>query len=69
LMRTVVDASLMRQRERRTAETASLYLKMPVDDWGLLDFKQLDAIAARGYEASAERIREWWTGRQRDEQA
>jgi predicted acylesterase/phospholipase RssA/CRP-like cAMP-binding protein len=64
LMRTVVVASLMRQRERRIAETASLYLKMPVDDWGLLDFKQLDAIAARGYEASAERIREWWASHQ-----
>jgi hypothetical protein len=31
---------------------------MPVDEWGLLEFDGLDAIAARGYEASAGRVRE-----------
>jgi NTE family protein len=60
LMRSVVVASLARERERRAAETASLYLKMPVDDWRLLDFDRLDAIAARGYEASAAAIGAWW---------
>jgi len=65
LMRSVLVASLVRARSRRTAEAASLYLKMPVDEWGLLEFTALDAIAARGYEASAAPIRAWWEGRQR----
>ncbi|MGH0028242.1 MAG: patatin-like phospholipase family protein, partial [Myxococcota bacterium] len=59
LMRTVVVGSLVRERERRASDLASLYLKMPVDEWGLLEFEKLDPIAARGYEASADRIRAW----------
>jgi len=63
LMRAAVVASLAKQRERQASETASLYLKMPVGDWGLLDFNQLGAIADRGYEASAEPVRFWWRSR------
>lgn len=66
LMRSAVVASLMRERERHAAEAASLYLKMPVDEWGLLDFELIDAIAERGYEASAAPIREWWATRSAD---
>jgi predicted acylesterase/phospholipase RssA len=60
LMRSAVVASILRQRERRAAERASLYLKLPVDEWGLLEFEKLEPIAARGYEACAARVREWW---------
>jgi hypothetical protein len=40
---------------------------MPVDEWGLLDFEALDAIAERGYEASTAPIREWWDSRRAGE--
>ena len=60
LMRSVVVASLAKERERQGARAASLYLKMPVGEWGLLEFEQIDAIAARGYQASAEPVRVWW---------
>jgi predicted acylesterase/phospholipase RssA len=65
LMRSVVVGSLVRERDRRVAEQASLYLKMPVDAWGLLEFEKLDEIAARGYEASVEPVRTWAEGRRR----
>jgi predicted acylesterase/phospholipase RssA/CRP-like cAMP-binding protein len=60
LMRSALVGSIVGDRERRAAETASLYLKMPVSDWGLLEFEKLDAIAERGYAASSGPVREWW---------
>lgn len=60
LMRSALVGSIVGDRERRAAETASLYLKLPVADWGLLEFDKLDAIALRGYEVSVEPVREWW---------
>jgi lysophospholipid hydrolase len=63
LMRSVLVASLAKERERQAALAASLYLKMPVDEFGLLDFEKLDPIALRGYEASLEPIRTWWEAR------
>jgi predicted acylesterase/phospholipase RssA len=47
-------------RERRTAEQASLYLRIPVSDLRLLAFERIDAIASRGYEATREAVRTWW---------
>ena len=61
LMRSVVVGSLLDQRERRGADLASLYLKMPVEEWGLLEFDKVDPVVARGYEASADSIRTWWS--------
>lgn len=55
-------ASLVKEREREAAQAASLYLKLPLDEWGLLEFEKLDAIADRGLEASAERVRGRWRG-------
>jgi len=66
LMRAAVVSSLAKQRELQAARTASLYLKMPVDQWGLLEFEALEAIAERGYQASAEPVRSWWQGRGRE---
>ena len=63
LMRSALVGSIVGDRERRAAETASLYLKLPVADWGLLEFEKLDAIALRGHQASAGRIQEWWASR------
>jgi predicted acylesterase/phospholipase RssA/CRP-like cAMP-binding protein len=64
LMRSALVASIVSVRERRAAEGASLYLKLPVDAWGLLEFEKLDAIADRGYSASAEPVRAWWAAQQ-----
>jgi predicted acylesterase/phospholipase RssA/CRP-like cAMP-binding protein len=63
LMRSALVGSIVGDRERRAAEAASLYLKLPVSDWGLLEFEKLDAIALRGHQASAERVKEWWARR------
>ena len=60
LARSSVVASIVTDRERRTSETASLYLKIPVAEWGLLDFDALDAITERGYEASRDEVLRWW---------
>jgi lysophospholipid hydrolase len=63
LMRSALVGSIVGDRERRAAETASLYLKLPVADWGLLEFEKLDDIALRGHQASAARVKEWWASR------
>ena len=36
-----------------------LHLRLPVEEWGLLELKALDEIAARGYEASLEPLQRW----------
>ena len=59
-MRSALVGSIVGDRERRAAETASLYLKLPVADWGLLEFEKLDEIALRGHQVAAGPIRDWW---------
>jgi len=65
LTRSSLVASIHSARERRAAEAASLYLRVPVADLRLLAFERIDEIAARGYEATHERIRTWWAERPR----
>jgi predicted acylesterase/phospholipase RssA len=60
LTRSSVVASVYWARERRTADAASLYLRIPVTDFRLLDFERVDEIAQRGYEASRDQVRAWW---------
>jgi len=60
LARSSVVASMMAARERQSAATASLYLRVPVADLKLLDFERIDEIAARGYDSTHKAIREWW---------
>jgi predicted acylesterase/phospholipase RssA/CRP-like cAMP-binding protein len=60
LTRSALVASIRSARERRAAETASLYLHVPVADLRLLDFARLDEIAARGYQSTHTKIRAWW---------
>ena len=60
LTRSSVVASVYWARERRTADAASLYLRIPVADFRLLDFERVDEIAQRGYEASRDQVRAWW---------
>jgi predicted acylesterase/phospholipase RssA len=42
---------------------ADLYLELPNDDFGLMEFDALDPLALRGYERSIERLRSWYEGR------
>jgi predicted acylesterase/phospholipase RssA/CRP-like cAMP-binding protein len=60
LTRSAIVASIHWERERRTAEAASLYLHIPLADLRLLAFERIDEIAARGYESTREKIRVWW---------
>lgn len=44
---------------------ADLYLRIPVDDWKLLDFSAIGEIAQRGFEASRHKVNAWRQGPQR----
>jgi predicted acylesterase/phospholipase RssA len=63
LTRSAMVASIHSERERRVAEAASLYLRVPIADLRLLAFDRIDEIAARGYESTRERIGAWWAER------
>jgi predicted acylesterase/phospholipase RssA len=65
LTRSALVASVYWTRERRAAEAASLYLRIPVADLRLLAFERIDEIVARGYEAARGAIRAWSSGRPR----
>jgi predicted acylesterase/phospholipase RssA/CRP-like cAMP-binding protein len=62
LARSSVVASAYWTRERRTAQAASLYLRIPVADLRLMAFDRVDEIAQRGYEWTREKVRLWWGG-------
>jgi predicted acylesterase/phospholipase RssA/CRP-like cAMP-binding protein len=59
LTRSALVASVYWTRERRAAEAASLYLRVPMADLRLLAFERIDEIVARGYEAAGDAIRTW----------
>jgi predicted acylesterase/phospholipase RssA/CRP-like cAMP-binding protein len=59
LTRSALVASVYWTRERRAAEAASLYLRIPMADLRLLAFDRIDEIVARGYEATRDAIRAW----------
>jgi predicted acylesterase/phospholipase RssA len=63
LTRSALVASVYWSRERRAAEAASLYLRIPVADLRLLAFDRIDEIVARGYEAARGAIGAWSSGR------
>jgi predicted acylesterase/phospholipase RssA len=62
LARSSVAASAYWTRERKTAQAASLYLRIPVADFRLLAFDRVDEIVQRGYEWTREKVRLWWGG-------
>jgi predicted acylesterase/phospholipase RssA len=66
LTRSSVVASVYWARERRTADAASLYLRIPVADFRLLDFERVDEIAQRGYASSRDAVHAWWEQRRAD---
>jgi predicted acylesterase/phospholipase RssA len=65
LTRSALVASVYWTRERRAAEAASLYLRIPMADLRLLAFDRIDEIVARGYEATRDAIRAWSSARPR----
>jgi predicted acylesterase/phospholipase RssA/CRP-like cAMP-binding protein len=65
LTRSALVASVYWTRERRAAEAASLYLRIPMADLRLLAFDRIDEIVARGYEATRDAIRAWASARPR----
>jgi predicted acylesterase/phospholipase RssA/CRP-like cAMP-binding protein len=65
LTRSALVASVYWSRERRAAEAASLYLRIPMADLRLLAFDRIDEIVARGYEAARGAIRAWSSARPR----
>jgi predicted acylesterase/phospholipase RssA len=67
LTRSSLVASIVSLREKHTRAAASLYLKIPADDVGLLAFNAIDEIAERGYQASRDEIASWWEGCRADE--
>jgi predicted acylesterase/phospholipase RssA len=65
LTRSALVASVYWARERRAAEAASLYLRIPMADLRLLAFDRIDEIVSRGYAAARDAIRAWSEGRAR----
>jgi predicted acylesterase/phospholipase RssA len=63
LTRSALVASVYWTRERRSADAASLYLRIPMADLRLLAFERIDEIVARGYEAARGAIRAWSSAR------
>lgn len=59
LTRSALVASVYWSRERRSADAASLYLRIPMADLRLLDFDRIDEIVERGYAAARAAIRDW----------
>jgi predicted acylesterase/phospholipase RssA len=60
LTRTALISSIASGRNKHAEKTASLYLKLPVEDWKILEFSALDEIVERGYQASIGPLSEWW---------
>ena len=67
LTRSTVVASAAAKRE--SAGEGGLYLRPPVDDWGMFEFRSVEAIAERGCQTSLGAISEWWQRRRRADQA
>ena len=61
LMRSALVSSTASERQHRAATSTSLYLSMPVSEWSLLEFDRIVPIADRGYAASVDPIRSWWS--------
>ena len=60
LRSTEVGSIAVRNQRRALAD---LYLEPAIDDIGLLAFGELEAIAARGYATSRDRLRSWYQAR------
>jgi NTE family protein len=59
LMRSTELASVRAQREVISRGAAELYLRPPVDHFGMLDFKQIRAVLDTGYRYARPLIEDW----------
>ncbi len=59
LTRATVVPSIHSRGQALENSMADLYLRIPVEDWKLLDFSALGEIAQRGFDASWKEIRAW----------
>lgn len=62
LTRATVVPSIHSRRQLLESSKADLYLRIPVEDWKLLDFSALSEIAQRGFDASRQEIQSWRQG-------
>lgn len=62
LMRSVSVASHGLQRIAMAEQTAELFLRPPVDEWNLLDFRAAHASVEQGYRAMYSELERWWAG-------
>ncbi|MEE9279406.1 MAG: patatin-like phospholipase family protein, partial [Myxococcota bacterium] len=60
LTRTTQVAGAVADRKRVRVSETDLYLKIPVDDLKLLDFGPIDEISNRGFDASIDKVKDWW---------
>lgn len=62
LMRSIELQSLSSREKIRERSRIDLYIRPPVQDFAMLDFKNLEAIAERGYQYAMEHMEEWKKG-------
>jgi predicted acylesterase/phospholipase RssA len=63
LIRSSLVASKVASRRRCYDDERDLRLSIPLDEWKMLDFGPVEAIAESGYQASLQRIADWWAKR------
>ena len=57
IVRSMVVGS--RERSQKTKESVDVYVRMPVDDWGMLEFEATSELVKIGYDHSRKHIKEW----------
>jgi predicted acylesterase/phospholipase RssA/CRP-like cAMP-binding protein len=62
LMRSVSVASHGLQKIAMAEQTAELFLRPPVDEWNLLDFRAAHTSVEQGYRATYPELERWWAG-------
>lgn len=59
LVRTATLASVYTRNKSLEKDPPDLYIRLPVETWGLLEFNAIDDIVARGYETSLPILKKW----------
>jgi predicted acylesterase/phospholipase RssA len=63
MMRTVMLSST--QTSQDIAKKVDLYVRPPIDGFGIFEWKSLDKLAEAGYEFGRKKLAEWWILQQR----
>ena len=59
LLGSTVVAARSRRNRRVHEDEASLYLRPPVEDFGILEFERFDELYRLGYEHTTEALEDW----------